>query len=309
VLVLKGEVEAAPRAATDQDSILLRENESRRFASSGVSDVSDREKKFALFNQPLALDRFNPAINYVHWSFDETDGAVAHAEARGQAAATFDARIEATIDAHTEGRHGRALRFDGRTLAQASFPGLSGTTTHTIAFWVKVPDDAQLSDAFSMITWGLQSKKLGPRHVGINWNKDPAQGPLGALRTDFRGGHAVGTTSLRDGRWHHIAVVFAPGDDTTPVQVREYVDGRLESSAVTTDAMHAAASASDRAAMADLTDVLWLGCRLSVRGLTSGRFRGELDELFIADRGLEPTEIVSLMNDNRFPVPAVATMP
>jgi hypothetical protein len=103
--------------------------------------------------------------------------------------------------------------------------------------------------------------------------------------------------------------VFAPGDDATPVQVRQYVDGRLESSAVTTDAMHAAASANDRAAMADLTDVLWLGCRLGVRGLTSGRFRGELDELFVADRGLEPTEIVSLMNDNRFPVPVVATVP
>ncbi len=309
VLVLKGEVEAAPRASADQDSILLRENESRRFASSGVSDVSDRDKKFALFNQPLALDRFTPAINYVHWSFDEADGAVAHAEARGRAAPAFDATIEPAAAAHTEGRHARALRFDGRTFARAAFPGLSGATPHTIAFWVKVPEDAQLSDAFSMITWGLQSKTLGSRHVGINWNKDPAQGPLGALRTDFRGGHAVGTTSLRDGRWHHVAVVFVPGDETAPVQVRQYVDGRLETSAVTTDAMHGAASTTDRAAMADLTDVLWLGCRLSVRGLTGGRFRGELDELFITDRGLEPTEIVSLMNDNRLPAPAVAAVP
>ena len=42
VLVLKGEVEAAPRSAAEQETILLRENESRRFAQSGVSDVSDR---------------------------------------------------------------------------------------------------------------------------------------------------------------------------------------------------------------------------------------------------------------------------
>ena len=52
------------------------------------------------------------------------------------------------------------------------------------------------------------------------------------------------------------------------------------------------------------TDVVWLGCRLT--GKQPERFRGELDELFIADRGLEPQEIVSLMNNNRLPEPVVA---
>ena len=33
-----------------------------------------------------------------------------------------------------------------------------------------------------------------------------------------------------------------------------------------------------------LTDVLWLGCRLGTDGQKKGRFRGELDELFVADR-------------------------
>jgi hypothetical protein len=41
-----------------------------------------------------------------------------------------------------------------------------------------------------------------------------------------------------------------------------------------------------------------LGYRLT--GKPEGqRFRGELDELFIADRGLEPSEIVALMRDNQ----------
>jgi len=31
------------------------------------------------------------------------------------------------------------------------------------------------------------------------------------------------------------------------------------------------------------------------------RFRGEIDELFVADRGLEPNEIVALMKNNRLP--------
>jgi hypothetical protein len=310
VLVLKGEVEAAPRGAAEADTILLRQNEARRFEAGSVSDVSDSEKKFARFAPPLALDYFSAAVNYVHWSFDEAAGPVARADVRGALAGAFDAQLlAATGDARTDGRRARALRFDGRLFAKASFPGLSGSTTHTIAFWVKVPEDAQLSDAFSMVTWGLNSRKLGTRHVGINWNKNPADGPLGALRTDFRGGHAIGTTALRDGRWHHITVVFAPGGDAAPVQVRQYVDGRLESSAVTLDPMHAAASADNPEAMADLTDVLWLGCRLGIRGLANGRFRGEMDELFVADRALAPQEIVALMNDNRLPVSGLVLAP
>ena len=119
----------------------------------------------------------------------------------------------------------------------------------------------------------------------------------------------MGTTSLRDGHWHHVTVMFAPGDDTSPVQVRQYVDGRLESSTITPDAMGGEARTSNREAMAQLTDVLWLGCRLGVDGLKKNRFRGDMDELFVADRGLEPTEIVSLMNDNRLPAGAFAAVP
>ena len=314
VLVLKGEVEAAPRATADQETILLREKESRRFASSGMSDVSDSAKKFAHFTQPLDLDRFSPAGNYVHWSFDEDGGRVAKAEIHGAPTGAGDLHIESAAGdelgaARTEGRRARALRFNGNLFAKASFIGLSGATTHTIAFWVKVPEDAQLSDAYSMVTWGLNSKKLGSRHVGINWNNRPEEGPLGALRTDFRGGRAIGTTPLRDGQWHHITVVFAPGGDDTPVQVRQYVDGRLESSAITPDAMHGEARASNPEAMAALTDMLWLGCRLGVDGQKKARFRGEMDELFVADRALEPNEIVGLMKDNRLPISAVAVAP
>ena len=311
VLVLKGEVEAAPRATADQETILLRERESRRFAASGVSGVSDPERKFALFAQPLELDRFSPAGNFVHWSFDEADGRIAQAEARGAAPGAFDFRLESAVDAalaaaRTTGTHERALRFDGMLFAKAQFPGLSGATPHSIAFWARVPEDAQLSDAYSMVTWGLNSKKLGSRHVGINWNNRPEEGPLGALRTDFRGGRAIGTTSLRDGRWHHLTVVFAPGADDAPVQVRQYVDGRLESSTITADTMHGEARTSNREAMAALTDVLWLGCRLGVDGQKKARFRGELDELFVADRALEPNEIVGLMRDNGLPMAALA---
>src|SRR5207237_226530 len=124
---------------------------------------------------------------------------------------------------------------------------------------------------------------------------------------DFGGGQAVGMTSLRDGRWHHITVCFAPGDEDPeiPVQVKQYVDGRLESSTIIPGKVRGP-SVADNSWFAD---IVWLGCRLGTSGPRQNRFRGEIDELFIADRGLEPQEIVSLMNDNRLPVAGLAGIP
>ena len=308
VLVLKGEVEAAPRDS-DDGTILLHENEARRFAASGVSDVSDSEKKFTEFKQPLQLDRFAPAINYVHWSFDEAAGDILKADAAGRPLAASDARLStanpATLAAsHTAGRRARALHFDGQLYAKADLPGISGSSPRTVAFWVKVPDGAN-TDAW-MVSWGTNMKKLSSRPVQISWNRRPGEGPFGALRTDFGGGYAIGAHDLRDGRWHHVAVYFAAGDDpAAPVQVKQYIDGRLESSTITLTP--GKTSTSPVTGDAALIDVVWFGCRLT--GKQPERFRGELDELFIADRGLEPNEIVSLMNDNRFPAAALAVEP
>ena len=311
VFVLKGEVEAAPRVTTEPETILLREKESRRFAASGVSVVSDSARKFALFTEPLALDRLALVTRALHWSFDEWDGAAAsHAEPTEPTVRAWDARLRlpAGVEggrAQVDGRRARALRFDGQLYGQAAFPGLSGNTPHTIAFWVRVPEEASLSEAYSMVTWFAKNKKLGNRHVGINWNRDRNDGPIGALRTDFGGGQAVGLTTLRDGRWHHIAVCFTPGDEdpTVPVQVKQYVDGRLESSTIIPGKRRGPAVAENAA----FADVVWFGCRMGPSGLRQERFRGELDELFIVDRGLEPQEIVSLMNENRLPNTAVAS--
>jgi ferric-dicitrate binding protein FerR (iron transport regulator) len=312
VLVLKGEVEAAPRGALDPDTIRLREKESRRFAASGVSDVQDREEKFARFAGPLPLERFTPGISYVHWSFDEAEGDMANAEVAGPAirAAEVGLKLGNTASlagVRTEGVRGsgRALRFDGQLQARGAFPGLSGSGPRTIAFWVKVPEEAPLSDAYAMIAWATQLPKLGSRPVQISWNRRPAEGPMGALRTDFGGGNAMGTTSLRDGKWHHVAVYFSAGDDpAAPVQVKQYVDGRLESSSIVPGTTRAPAGRGDAA----LVDVVWLGCRLT--GQTRREhFRGEMDELFIADRALEPNEIVALMKHNRPPAAAFAVTP
>jgi ferric-dicitrate binding protein FerR (iron transport regulator) len=309
VLVLKGEVEASPSGTGDDQTVLLREKDARRFDASGVSEVADSERKFSRFKQPLTLDRFRPKLSYVHWAFDENDGNEAKADVAGFGVNSADAAVkifEATnlAAAHGAGARGRALEFDGKLFAKARVDGISGDAPRTIAFWVRIPTDAQPTDTW-MIAWSTRVRKLANRPVQISWNRRPAEGALGALRTDFGGGYAIGTTSLRDGKWHHVTVYFAPGNDSAPApQVKQYVDGRLESSMIVPGAVRAPASNGSMA----VADTVWLGYRLT--GKPEGqRFRGDIDELFIVDRGLEPSEIVALMRDNSPGTAMVATNP
>ena len=309
LLVLKGAVEASPQNSADQQTILLRKDEARRFAASGVSEVHDSEQKFERYNQSVLLDHFLPPTDYVHWSFNETNGQRMHADSFGIPLNRYDMHLKAAMDinelaaAHTDGNWGHAMAFDGRIFAKAAFPGLSGNSPRTVAFWMKVPTNAQLSDAYAMVAWRAESQKLGSRPVHICWNRNPAEGTVGVLRTDYGGGYALGATPLLDGRWHHISVAFVPGEDaSTPVQVKQYVDGRLEGEGYPSppgvkDEYDTTAPSLDDPTT--VNDTLWLGCRLGLSGPRKNRFRGEMDELFIANRALEPGEIVQLMKNNQ----------
>lgn len=307
VLVLKGEVEAAPHDKSDADTILLRANEGRRFAADGVTLVADREQKLVRAQESHPLRRFVAPLRYTHWSFDETGGSMLEATAVGVGKQATEATLElqnAEVGTRGQGRQGRALRFGDQVQARGRVSGLSGGAPHTIAFWVKVPVDAALTDAYAMVAWATHLPQLGSRPVQISWNRRPAEGTLGALRTDFGGGCAIGKTSLRDGRWHHVAVLFSPGDGTVPVQVKQYVDGRLESGTIIPGTIRAPAGTGDAAAL----DVLWLGCRLTGHKQRD-HFRGDMDELYVVDGTLEPDEIVQLFRENQLaPNTAVAML-
>ena len=303
VLVLKGEVEAQPNAGADQQPIVLRERESRRFATSGVSIVHDSEEKFAQLAQSVLLDHFIPPTDYMHWSFNEADGDIFKADASGTPFAAADLKLEnvlssALAGAHGAGRWGHALQFDGHLFAKAAFPDISGNTPHTVVFWVKVPKDANLSNAYAMVAWSMNSKNFGSHPIHIGWNRNPNEGTVGVLRTDYGGGFALGSTPLRDGRWHHVSVILIPGEDAKSfVEVKQYVDGRFEGEGNPSPPGSEIFSKLSGAT----SGTVWLGCRLGINSVRQERFRGEMDELFIADRALEPWEIVQLMKDNQLP--------
>jgi hypothetical protein len=301
VKVLKGSVEVSPVGSEEATPAVLHENESRAFGKGRKNRHGEFAKRHARLALATSLDRWKLPANYCHWSFDEVANAGFKTQTMGLAPLQ-NARLESGAVSLSAGRWDKALRLDGGTAVTAPMPGISRAASRTVAFWVRVPEDAQLSDSQAMIAWPMRSKKLGSRVLEIGWNRNPNQGPMGALRTELGKIYAVGATSLRDGRWHHIAVVFVPiGSEDGPVQVTQYLDGRLEGTTLR-------AIKSKRANDSSADDLMWLG-RTPGKKNKARYFRGDLDELFVMDRALSPPEILRLMTQNQPPQNLVASTP
>jgi ferric-dicitrate binding protein FerR (iron transport regulator) len=291
VFVLKGEVEAHPRAAAHPAALLLHEKDSRRFAHSGVFEVADHDRKLARWARRISLDRV-AAPHFIRWSFDaQGAGGLAPSQSSGVSALKLLATAPDFPAAQVDGRYGQALRLDGRAAAlRADLASLPPGAGRTLAFWVRVPADAPLTETGPMLAW---SQPPLPATIALRWNRDPALGVVGALQTQVAAGFRTGSTALRDGQWHHVAVTFSAlnARGKPKVQVKQYVDAHL-------DAVSARRNLKRRAepsAPAANSPALFVG---GAPGESTG-FRGDLDELFIADRPLAPAEIRKLMRENR----------
>ena len=291
VFVTKGAVEVQSRdeAGREQPGLVLHENQARRFAVGGGTEVRDRDQKLARLAKKIPLDRLLQPANYVHWTFDELNGAMFPGLATGMERGGHDARIHAAngldfASVRTPGRFANAAHFDGALSATSPFAGLSKRAARTVAMWVKVGEDAPLSEAGAMLSWS---------GAEIGWNRNPQFGALGALRTKVGRNSIAGTTPLRDGRWHHVAVVFKPGRKPDAMQIRQYVDGRLEGAPMKRGSRRVFARNS-------VSPGAWAGDALTIGAAQDGTFfRGDVDELFIADRVLAPQEIRQLMLRNQ----------
>ena len=276
------------------------------FIQTVSTDAAANDAKLAELARPLSIDHFVQATGYAHWAFDQADGRLCSVDAYGLPPGVSDLKIcnvsEAGLDAvHTIGRLTGALKFTGKMYATAAYPGISEDTPHTVLFWVKVPKDASVINSYAMIAWGVNNPELGSHPIQIGWNRSPGEGTVGALRTDYGGGYALGQTQLRDGAWHHIAVVFVPrsNDPRGPIDVKEYVDGRLEAEGKRSQSGSDIFVYSSENTPQDTLGNFWLGCRVGVKGVRADRFSGEIDDLFIVDRALEPQEIMRVMSSNQ----------
>ena len=296
--VIEGSVEATPHTATSaqQSPIVLQQRRARRFQHAGNEEIENASLVFDRFTKPAVLQRVTRPVSYVHWSFDQADNRIVPADYGGAWAKKSDLKFDPPLEnpgsfERTPGRWGDALQLDGRSAATAVVPGLSNHGPHTLAAWVKISAEAPMTSANSFISWTTtDANEANNQSVKIGWNTNPEQGPLGALRTEIGRVDSVGTTDLRDDRWHHIAIMLSPRKRW---DVKQYVDGHLERGTTKVLKRRREMIASEPA-----DDVLHIGLPLVPARESKQGFHPALDELFISDHLLTPQQITRLIKSN-----------
>ncbi len=130
--------------------------------------------------------------------------------------------VAAGIPATLGGAVGGALAADGNDWATATgYKGVTGTGNRTVSAWVKKPAGSA-ADA-DIITWGANS--AGQKWAFRTQDDNLTSVPGGNLRVEVNGGVRTGNSDLRDGQWHHAAMVLANDGSPNANEVQFYVDG------------------------------------------------------------------------------------
>ncbi|WP_016953891.1 LamG-like jellyroll fold domain-containing protein [Catenovulum agarivorans] len=292
VHVLDGEVKA--RASKQQAFKMLKKDQALSFSLD--------EKIQIIQSSPHLFMRALPgksAVNpdYLHWSFDQIEHGQFASSGKGMAGQHYPAydKTQAGQINQVAGVFANAITLDGRSnWLETEFPGISGDAPRTVSFWVKVPQDIGRHEVFGIVSWGTQEFYSAWQ---ISPNPFPQNGPIGALRIGTYNAQVVGTRDLRDGQWHHVAVVLYGGEASDiSTHVLMYVDGELEkTNGKSVAKVNTKTSQNNSRPLA-------LGRNI---GYTAAHekdkfFRGAVDELYVFDAALEQQQIRQLMKNNLF---------
>lgn len=238
--------------------------------------------------------------DYLHWSFDGGGEELISAGKgmNGQFAKGWLKSLNAGEGpVYQNGQYGQALYFNGQdAYVETDFSGIGGSAPRTVAFWVKVPEDFNIHNGYGILGWGRMSK-------GAAWQISPnpaaEDGPLGRIRIGTYEAPVIGTTDLRDNRWHHVAVVMYGGDSVNAAtHILLYVDGQLEPTSI--KSITSIDTELDHASSLPMMIGRNLGFRHDSSKNQNRFFKGWLDEIYVVDAALDQKQIQNLMQNNRF---------
>lgn len=295
VKVLEGEVQAyATNTDGQTHDVILTENQAVRINEATEEAFSDaHDFEYTEFHDWTLF--YEPDAKYVHFDFETSKNRINSTGTWGKnyrgGFRPLNWDKDSTPDS-VPGVFGNGLRFDGDGRFIASdFEGISGAQARTVACWVRIPPNVK-NPAASIVSWGEHRRG---KHWQIGINNVGDFGTVGAIRTDFSSGYVTGSTDLRDGRWHHIVSVYIGGNSPDiAAHVRHYVDGKLEPVSgikqlpvdidTTTD--------TERS-----IDNLKIGYRKR-KAQDSEVMNGAIDELYIFDAAILPSQITNLKDFN-----------
>ena len=172
------------------------------------------------------------------------------------------------------GLHGGAISFDGSS-GYVNIDGYKGVNAvdgvqhaFSIANWVRCTFS---SGNREMVTWGTSAGRQR-----LTWRVHES-----TLRTEHASGNLRGNTIVNDGEWHHVALTVAEGANLRQDVTKLYVDGVEDTYKSGSDNPY------------ELTPNV--DVRIGMSGPQNGRyFLGDLDDVRIYDRVLDPNEIAQL---------------
>lgn len=200
-------------------------------------------------------------------------------------------RIQGTLTGNAAfgpGRRGQAFLFPGGdrdVQGRITFTGSTGnfgTADFTISLFVHLP---LLRSTTAPRHQHLLGKRVGCNHHSF-WNIGFGASGIPFFEYDENSagknyGSASGTSSMRDGEWHHLAVVRQGN------RIQLFQDGRLASTKETEGTVPFSNTAS-----------LWLGAGPctdgGARGLNVWPFGGSVDDLRFFDSALAPIQVAAL---------------
>ena len=295
--VLTGSAEVA--GLREARHISLFDGEAVRMDATSTRRVAADASAFVTV-MPLPEDA---PTGYVHWNMDEGQGLKAADSGHGLAGGA-DASLALGADGGgktgssapewIKGVRGTGLAFDGAgSYAESTYRGIEGALPRTVALWMR-SGDPEVHSGAGILSWGSVLEDSAWQ-ISLNWSA--VDGNIGRLRLGTYAGCIIGTTDLRDGQWHHIAVVmYPPSHPGAAVNVLLYVDGKLEPISwrwtfrVNTNIRQAEHGVS-------------LGRHVSLINKTRKFFHGELDDVFILGRPLMQEQILRLMRGDPEYVP------
>ncbi len=294
VHVLDGEVKARPLKQKEFSNLV--KDEGMIFdKNQHIQLIKSNPGKFRRALPGRSAD--NP--EYLHWSCDAgSDGVLCNGT--GIHGKRYPGELMSLADGqgpvYQNGQFGDALYFNGESAyVQTGFPGIGGSQPRTVAFWAKIPQDFSVRNGYGMISWGLMQ-------YGSAWQISPnpteKEGPLGRLRIGTMKAPVIGTTDLRDNRWHHVAVVMYGGEAADlSTHVLLYVDGQLEKTSIKSIARIETQLDHEK------SRPLMMGRNLAfssdTQSIPDRFFKGWLDEIYVFDTALDQQKIRALMESNR----------
>jgi len=220
VHVLKGRV-ALTALLGRKEEVILEAGQARTVNFVGrLSQTAVRPEAF-LTELPSSL----PSISI---SFDDLVGDQLSVTGSHPDATSIEARLVSSTPASCviPGVVGNAIAFNGKgDWIQTDWPGFSGDTPRSVAFWFRIPPGAHSASHFpAVVGWGsLENHYNGKWKVWFTRNNDDGELLPGiSLGAD----DYFCETPVDDGHWHHLVAIFnGPAIADEMPECSLYLDG------------------------------------------------------------------------------------